>query len=327
MSETIVVLVNGEVLADGGGPSIAYQRENANHLASGLMSLLLSDLKVVILHGNKPQVGFVLLRSEIASHILHTIPLDVCGADTQGATGYMLSQAVMNLMSERGARRNVIAIVTQTMVKNTPDQRDMKTIGPWYDRDKAETYRQARGWTLLEEPGRGYRRAVPSLPPVEILEIEGIRQLVETGSVVIAAGGGGIPIIRNSQGKLEGIEAVVQTEDVACIMSQQLQAKILLMVIEADDKFNMSRLSTENLNHLSLEELDNFIEQEPISSSSVRAKLTAASRFLHSGGEQVVVTTLRKLSQTLDKQNGLRIGSLDPSVEMFRIAGLTAERK
>ena len=327
MSETIVVLVNGEVLADGGGPGIPYQRENANQLASGLMSLLMSDLKVVILHGNKPQVGFVLLRSEIASHILHTIPLDVCGADTQGATGYMLSQSIMNLMREKGVKRNVISMITQTLVKDTPNEREMKTIGPWYDRGKAETYRQARGWTMLEETGRGYRRAVPALPPVEILEIEGIRQLVETGSVVIAAGGGGIPVIRNSRGNLEGIEAVVQTEDVAFILSQQLNAKILLMVIEADDKFTLSRLSTENLNHLSIEELDNFIDQELISSNSVRAKLMAASRFLHAGGEQVIVTTLRKLSQTLDKQNGLRIGSLNPSVEMFRIPGLSIERK
>jgi carbamate kinase len=329
MSETIVVLVNGEVLADGGGPTIPDQRENANRLASGLMSLLMSDVKVAILHGNKPQVGFVLLRSEIASHILHTIPLDVCGADTQGATGYMLSQAIMNLMREQGGKRNVISMVTQTLVQNTPanESETLKSIGPWYDRGKAETYRQARGWTMLEEPGRGYRRAVPSLPPVEILEIQGIRQLVETGTIVIAAGGGGIPVIRNSSGELEGIEAVVQTEDVACILSQQLNAKILLMIIEADDKFTLSRLSTENLNHLSLEELDNLIEKESISSSSVRAKLAAASRFLHLGGEQVIVTTLRKLSQALNKQNGLRIGSLDPSVEMFRIHGLATERK
>ena len=329
MSETIVVLVNGEVLADGGGPTIPDQRENANRLASGLLSLLMSDLKIAILHGNKPQVGFVLLRSEIASHILHTIPLDVCGADTQGATGYMLSQAIMNLMREQGGKRNVISMVTQTLVQNTlaNEHETLKTIGPWYDRGKAETFRQARGWIMLEEPGRGYRRAVPSLPPLEILEIQGIRQLVDTGSIVIAAGGGGIPVIRNSSGKLEGIEAVVQTEDVACILSQQLNAKILLMIIEADDKFTLSRLSTENLNHLSLEELDNLIEKESISSSSVRAKLEAASRFLHLGGEQVIVTTLRKLSQALDKQNGLRIGSLDPSVEMFRIPGLATERK
>ena len=200
------------------------------------MSLFMSDLKVVILHGNKPQVGFVLLRSEIASHILHTIPLDVCGADTQGATGYMLSQSIMNLMREKGVTRNVISIITQTLMKDTPDEREMKTIGPWYDGVSAETYRQVRGWTMIEEVGRGYRRAVPALPPLEVPEIDGVRQLVETGSVVIATGGGGIQVIRNDQGNLEGIEAVVQTEDVAFILSQQLKAKILLMVIEADIK-------------------------------------------------------------------------------------------
>lgn len=319
MRDTVVVLVNGEVLTDGGGVTIPDQRGNANRLAIGLKPLLLSDLKIAILHGNKPQVGFVLLRSEIASHVLHTIPLDVCGADTQGATGYMLSQSMINLIREQGGDRNVISIVTQTLVQHNglDETAKMKTIGPWYDRGKADTYRQTRGWTMLEEPGRGYRRAVPSLPPIEILEIQGIKQLVDSGSVVIAAGGGGIPVIRNAQGNLEGIEAVVQTEDVAYILAQQLEAKILLMVIEADNKFTLSRLTIEDLNHLTLSELDAFLKQESIGSSSVQAKLNAASQFLHHGGELVIVTTLRKLSQTLEKKSGLWIGSLNPSIEMF----------
>jgi carbamate kinase len=319
MRDTVVVLVNGEVLTEGGGVTIPDQKANADRLASGLMPLLLSDLKIAILHGNKPQVGFVLLRSEIASHVLHPIPLDVCGADTQGATGYMLSQSMMNLVCEQGGNRNIFSIVTQTLVQSTvPDESiSLKTIGPWYDRGKADAYRQTRGWTMLEEPGRGYRRAVPSLPPIEILEIQGIKQLVDSGSVVVAAGGGGIPVIRNPQGKLEGIEAVVQTEDVAFILAQQLEAKILLMVVEADIKFTLARLTIEDLNHLTLEDLDAFLKQESIGSSTVKAKLNVASHFLHQGGELVIVTTLRKLSQTLEKKNGLWIGSLRPSVEMF----------
>lgn len=321
MRDTIVVLVNGEVLTDGDGVTIPAQRANAVRLVNGLQSLLLSDLRIAILHGNKPQVGFVLLRSEIASHVLHTIPLDVCGADTQGATGYMLSQAMINLIQEQGSHRNVVSIVTQTLVQSTDpgEKESLKTIGPWYDRGKAETYRQTRGWTMLEEPGRGYRRSVPSLPPLEILEIQAIKQLVETNSIVIAAGGGGIPVIRNPQGKLEGIEAVVQTEAVAYILAQQLEAKILLMVVEADNKFTLARLTIEDLNHLNLDDLDTFLNQETIYSSSVRAKLNAASQFLHQGGELVIVTTLRKLSQTLEKKSGLWIGALNPSVEMFRL--------
>jgi len=322
MSGTVLVLVDGQVLADGHGSTIADQHRNAESLADGLSPVLASDLRVAILHGNKPQVGFVLFRSEIASHVLHTIPLDVCGADTQGATGYMLSQAFMNVLRQQQVRRSVMCVVTQTLVDASHPAGSMLTraIGPWFDRDKAELYRQTRGWKLVEEPGYGYRRAVPSLPAVEVIEIEGIRQLVESGNIVIAGGGGGIPVVRNAQGDLEGIEAVVDTETVACLMARQLKTDIWLMLVESDAKFILSGLSTESGKCLSLEELDDILRREAIDSKSVRTRLAAASEFLHSGGAQVVITTLRKLPDTLANQSGLRIGSPNPPIELFRTA-------
>lgn len=193
MGDTVVVLVNGEVLANGQGSRIADQRSNAKELAEGLLPLFQSNLKVAIMHGNKPQVGFVLFRSELASHVLHTIPLDVCGADTQGATGYMLSQAVMNVLSNHAIQRRVMCVLTQTLVDTSQPSEgvSVSAIGPWFDRDKAEQYRQTRGWTMIEDPGRGYRRAVPAYPAKEILEIEGVQQLVDDNNIVIAGGGGG----------------------------------------------------------------------------------------------------------------------------------------
>ncbi len=316
MTETIVVLINGEVLANGAGSTILDQRQNAEFLAEGLAPILISDLKLAVMHGNKPQVGFVLFRSELASHILHTIPLDVCGADTQGATGYMLSQAFMNTLNRKQSKRNVFSMITQARVdtKNMHPKTLMRAIGPWFDREKAELYRQTRNWMIAEEPGRGYRRAVPTLPPVEILEIDGIRRLVEDGSVIIAGGGGGIPVMRNPSGDLEGIEVVVETEQLACMMALELQAKTLLMVVERDDKFLLSGLSAEGTLHWSKEELDDFIQQRMpyINSRSVQSKLKAAADFLHKGGKQVVVTTLRKLPDALANQNGLWFGSHEP---------------
>jgi len=321
MSGTVVVLVNGEVLANGQGSKISDQRLNAKALSNGLYPLLASDLKLAILHGNKPQVGFVLFRSELASHILHGIPLDVCGADTQGATGYMLSQSFMNVLSQHKVRRTVMSILTQTLVDTSrpEDSIPSKTIGPWFDRDKAEQYRQTRGWSMIEEPGRGYRRAVPSYPAKEILEFDTIQQMVQSGGVVIACGGGGIPVVRDEEGILSGIEAVIETEQIACLMARQLKANILLMVVESDDKFNLSGLSAETASHLSVEELDKFLEIRTINSTSVYNKLRAASEFLHNGGEQVVITTLRGLPNILAHQGGLRIGSETPSVELFQI--------
>jgi len=319
MNGTIVVLVNGEVLADGHGSRISDQRHNAKDLAEGLFPILSSDLRVAVLHGNKPQVGFVLFRSEIASHILHTIPLDVCGADTQGATGYMLSQSFVNVLRQHDIHRKVISVVTQTLVDDSESKDNVptKTIGPWFDRDKAKQHRQTRGWVMAEELGHGYRRVVPCLPATEILEIEGIKQLVETGSIVIAGGGGGIPVARSAEGELYGVEAVVETEQVACLMARQLQASVLLMIIEKDNKFILSGLSTERPGHLALEELDSILGQETFRSDSVHRQMRAASGFLHAGGEQAIITTLRKLPETLAKQSGLRIGSLTPSIPLF----------
>ncbi len=317
--DTVVILVHGEVLAGEHNSTIPDQRRNAGMLAECLLPILRSNLRVAVLHGNKPQVGFVLFRAELASHILHSIPLDVCGADTQGATGYMISQAMMNVLRKNGFQRNVTSVLTQTVV----DSRDpmfhqpTKAIGPRFDRNKAEQHRQTRGWHIVEEPGLGYRRVVPAPPPLEIVEIEDIKRLVESGTVVITAGGGGIPVIRTEDGRLEGIEAVVDTDQVACILANQLEAKVMLMVVEKDDKFLLSRLTVEENHHLSLPEVEEILAGNTLSSGMVRSKLQAAAKFLGSGGEQVIITTLRKLPSTLAKESGLRIGVANPTLEFF----------
>lgn len=312
MKETIVVLVNGEVLADGQGSGIPQQKKNAECLAEGLAPILTSQHKVVVMHGNKPQVGFVLFRSELASHIVHAIPLDVCGADTQGATGYMLAQAFTNELEHRQVQRSVLAVMTQTLVdKNQQSEQNLKAVGPHFDRDKAENYRATRKWQILEDPGYGYRRGVPSLPPIGIIGIDSIKQLAEAGTVVIAAGGGGIPVFRNEQGNLEGIEAVVETERVAYMLGRDLQATTLVMIIQSDAKFLESRLNIQSLTHLSREKLGQLMKGERIESPSVQRKLQAADDFLRHGGELVIITTLRDLPQTLKREGGLWIGNQD----------------
>jgi carbamate kinase len=323
MSGLVVVLVNGEVLANGRGSKISDQRRNAIDLAEGLYPIFETDLQILVLHGNKPQVGFVLFRSEIASYALHSIPLDVCGADTQGATGYMLSQAFTNSLQRYHNPRHTVCVVTQTVVdaNSLAGAAPTTAVGPWFDRDKAEQYRQTRGWAIAEEPGYGYRRAVPSLAPKEIVEIEGIERLLRAGNVVIAGGGGGIPVTRTPDGDLVGIEAVVETEQVAGMIATQLQANIMLMVVDKDDKYIRAELSTEATNHLALDRLDNLLQSEAIASTQMRRQLRAASVFLHNGGEQVVITTLRGLPHALAKQSGLRIGSLQSTIDLFQLAG------
>jgi carbamate kinase len=319
MNKAVVILVNGEVLSDKLISTIDDQRERAHQLAENLLPILKSDLQVTILHGNKPQVGYVLYRSELASHVLHAIPLDVCGADTQGATGYMLVQSLHNVLVTEQHRRSVMSVVTQTIVdaEDPLFHQATKAIGPFFDRDKAEQHRLNRNWEMMLEPGRGYRRVVSAPTPVEIVEIEGIKQLVQSGTIVVAAGGGGIPVIRTANGGLKGVEAVVDTDRVSCMIAERLQAPVMIMIIERNDKFALLGLNTEQKHHLTLKQLDSILEREPITSQMVKGKLEAAARFLHTGGEQMIITTLRKLPETLEGKAGLHIGLRRPFKELL----------
>jgi carbamate kinase len=318
MSDGIVILVNGEVLAGSHKSEIAEQKSKAKLLAEGLLPILSSKLRIVVMHGNKPQVGYVLFRSELASHILHQIPLDVCGADTQGATGYMLSQSISNVLRQENCNRSVMPIVTQTIIKLGREDlgEANKQIGPWLDKEIAEQRRQVYGWNIVEEPGYGYRRVVASPPPEEIVEIEGIRQLYQSGLIVIAAGGGGVPVIVNNNGLLEGAEAVVDTDRVACKLANQLGAEILLMIVEDDAKFIMSGLGISQYLHLSREQLGEILDKTAFSSNMVMRKLQSANEYLQGKGKQVIITTLEKLKPTLRKKSGLWLGDNDPTVDL-----------
>jgi carbamate kinase len=318
MKETIVVVVNGEVLADAHGTSIPDQRDSSQMFAEGLAPILTCNMNIAILHGNKPQVGFVLFRSEIASHVLHSVPLDVCGADTQGATGYLLSQAIRNELQRKHVQRSVMCTLTQTLVDTSRPEKEqqLSAIGPWYDRERAEKYRTTRKWKMIEEPGRGYRRGVPALPPLDVIELDSIKQLVDSGTIVISGGGGGIPVTADANGNLSGIEAVVGTEQISNMFAQRLNAKIMIMVVETATKYIMAHLSIEKRSRLMLQELDKFLKDESIKSRTVQAQLLAASEFLHDGGEQVIITTLEKLPATLKNKGGLWIGDNEMSLNL-----------
>ena len=318
MGETIVILVDGEVLADTRESTIDEQKGCAGVFAEGLKSILSSKLNIAILHGNKPQVGYVLFRSELASHMLHPIPLDVCGADTQGATGYMLSQAIMNELRKNETNRNVMSVIAQTVVNSDSEffSKFDKSIGPWMDYERAEQRRQSYGWQIVEESGYGFRRAVPSPPPIEILEIEGIKQLIDSGTIVITAGGGGIPVIVNNQGVLEGVEAVVDTDIMASMLAHQLGAKLMLIIVDHDSGFLSSGIGTQIYKSITQIELRELIESDKIHSGYVLRKLSSAIQFLQNDGEQVIITTLSKLSSPMLKESGLWIEAESPTFEL-----------
>ncbi|MDY6846652.1 MAG: hypothetical protein SVP52_05905 [Chloroflexota bacterium] len=311
MNGTVLVLAHGESLANGLGSTITHQKNRAQQLADSLLPILDSNLKLMVMHGNKTQVGFVLFRSELANHVLHAIPLDVCGADTQGATGYMLSQSINNALKRRQNSREVLCLLTQTVVDtNVPEEKiSQRAIGPWFDREKADNYRQMRGWTIIEEPGRGYRRAVPSYPVKKILELKQITELVERQTIVIAGGGGGIPVIQNDDGDYQGIEAVVESEQIVPIIAKSIQAKVLILVIENENKYIREGLNPQKPTLISFSDLTKLKDNTQIISDTVKRSIRVAHDFLSGGGEQVIITPLRTLPGIFDGKSGLRIGA------------------
>ncbi len=318
MKEAIVILVNGEVLAGTKESNIIDQKSSATLLAEGLLPILTSDLNIAVMHGNKPQVGYVLFRSEVASTVLHRIPLDVCGADTQGATGYMLSQAITNILRGDNNDRKVMPVTTQTIIDSESNNflERNKQIGPWLDRERAEQRRQVYGWFIKEEPGYGYRRVVASPTPIEIVEIDGIKQLIQSGMIVIAAGGGGVPVMVDEKGLLVGVEAVVDTDRVACMLAHQINAKILLMIVEDDIQFVPAGININDYLSITGEELSARLANNTIGSNMVIRKLKSAYDHIQHGGSQVIITTLENLKQTLNKESGLWIGDENTDVDL-----------
>lgn len=318
MKSTVVILVSGESLTDGKSSNLDDQHENSNTFADVLLPVIKQDVNVAILHGNKPQVGYVLFRSELASYILHPIPLDVCGADTQGATGYLLTQTLRNKLRKENISRSVYNLMTQTeMVPADTDSTPFTAIGPLFDREKAEQYRHTRGWSVIEEPGSGYRRSVHTLQPSKILEMEGIKKLVNDGDIVIAAGGGGIPVIPDANGELRGVEVVVETEAVAAMMANELEASVLVMLVDKDDKFILTGIPMHQRAQMSLEQIEEMLEKGSIRSDLVRRNFKAAATFLRNGGQQVFITSMKNFADRVERKTGLRIGNNQTDIELF----------
>ncbi len=310
MSSTVMVLVSGEALAGKDeSTSIHFQRENAKTLAGQLKPVLTSQHRLIVTYGNQPQVGYLLLRSEIARHVLHPIPLDICGAQAQGATGYILSQAIMNVLVQHKPKRNVLSMITQSFINTEIPGEEIILcgVGPHFDQQKAQQYRQIRDWKIIQEPGSGYRRAVSSYPVKDIIEINGIKCLLDAGYVVVV-GGGGVPVVCGRSGYLKGVETVIETEQYAGLIARKMGVETILAIIENDHKYQLAGITTTTPNYLALRRIDQILEQNTIGSRPVKNILAMSSDFLHQGGQQVVITTLSNVAKTLRGESGLRLG-------------------
>jgi carbamate kinase len=310
MRKTAVVAIGGNsLIRDEDHQTVADQFEATRETCAHIASMVEQGWEVIITHGNGPQVGFILLRSELASKAVHTVPLDSCGAETQGDLGYMIQQCLYNEFLSRGIKNSVATVVTQVLVrKNDPAFKNpTKPIGPFYSRRKAEKYRKERKWSVAEDAGRGWRRVVPSPMPVRIIEQDAIKTLVDEGVVVIAAGGGGIPVIKE-KGKLKGVEAVIDKDYASAILAIGLEADLFLVSTAVEKvALNFGKNNQELLDKMTLREAKKYYRQGHFPPGSMGPKIRAIINYLEHGGRKAIITNPENLENALLEKTGTHI--------------------
>ncbi len=309
--KTVVIAIGGNsLIKDDQHMSVPDQYAAVVETARHITDLIEKGLRVVITHGNGPQVGFILLRSEHSRGLLHEVPLDSIGADTQGAIGYQIQQAMGNEFRKRGMKNSVATVVTQTLVDcNDPAfQKLSKPIGQFYTKEEAEDRMRVEKWSMVEDAGRGWRRVVASPKPVCIVEADVIKKLVAEGYTLIAAGGGGIPVIADDAGNLRGTAAVIDKDLASAALAKEIDAD-LLVISTAVEKvcLNFGKPDQKTLDKMTVAEAKQYIAEGHFKPGSMLPKVQACIQFLEQGGREALITCPEALPAALAGKTGTRI--------------------
>lgn len=312
MKSRLAVLAIGgnSLIKDKSHIALSSQYEAVKETANYIVDLVAEGLNLVITHGNGPQVGFIYRRGELARHELPLIPLDICGADTQGAIGYMIEKALLNEFRKRGIEKRVAVVVTQAVVdRDDPSfKHPTKPIGSFMSEEEALRNKKESGWQIMEDAGRGFRRVVPSPIPREMIELDAIRILVERGYIAIAAGGGGIPVIRNEHGELEGVEAVIDKDLGSSLLARNLGADTFIISTAVDAVYlNFGERNQRPLRGVSLSEVKRYLEEGHFKPGSMKPKIEAVIEFLEAGGQKAIITSPENLLKAVKGKLGTTI--------------------
>jgi carbamate kinase len=310
MSKLVVVAVGGNaLLVRNEAMSADEEFGHAMTIARAVVHLIKSGYKVVLTHGNGPQVGAALLRSELSAGSLYRLPLDCCVASTQGEIGYVLQYAMWQMMQKEKVHVPVVSLVTQVLVaRNDPAfAHPSKPIGPFYTKEVAERYHLDYGWTMVQEGERGYRRVVPSPEPLAIVEIDAIRACVGHGLAVITAGGGGIPVF-NDHDITKGVEAVVDKDLTSALLADELAADVFAIVTGEEHVYvNFGTPAQHPLSQLSVEECKQYLAQGQFPEGSMGPKIRAVLKYLQAGGREAIITDINHLHEAIDGSAGTHI--------------------
>ena len=306
-----VVAVGGNsLISDKSHQTIPDQYLAADESMKHIAGMIEAGWEVVITHGNGPQVGFILRRAELSLHELHPVPLDYCGADTQGAIGYMFQQALYNEFRQRGMQKQAATVVTQVLVdRDDPAfEKPSKPIGSFMDEATAMTRSESEGWVVVEDSGRGWRRVVPSPTPRRIIQKDAIQALINGGFTVIGVGGGGIPVIEDEHGDLVGVEAVIDKDFASALLAADIKADLLLISTAVEKvAINFNKPDQQWLDEMSLEQAKGYLGQGHFGKGSMEPKIRAIINFLEAGGQQALITNPENLERALAGETGTRI--------------------
>jgi len=309
------------VVAIGGNSLIKdkeHQTVRDQYIAAGetcwhVASMIKDGWDVAIGHGNGPQVGFILRRSELAAHELHEVPLDVCGADSQGAIGYALAQNLENDFHRLDIDRHAVAVVTQVEVSadDPAFQAPSKPIGSFMDEAMATKRRDEDGWAVREDAGRGWRRVVPSPEPIRIVEVDAIRSLIENRFVVISVGGGGIPVVADEKGELTGIAAVIDKDHACSLLANNIEAELLLITTAVEKvALDFGQPTQRWIDRMTLSQAKEYLaEGTHFLPGSMAPKIEAVVDFLERGGGTAIITDPENVERALAGETGTHIVS------------------
>ncbi|HTT22489.1 MAG TPA: carbamate kinase [Candidatus Sulfotelmatobacter sp.] len=308
--KTMLLAVGGNSLIRAGEKgTIAEQRSNARRTAAEIVKLICDGFRIVLTHGNGPQVGAALLRSERGASQVPGHPLDVCGASTQGEIGYLLEQSLQAELKVAGLHVPVATVLTQSIVAaDDPSmQHPTKPIGPFYSRADAEERKRMLGWEIVEDAARGYRRVVPSPEPIEVVELEVIRDLVEHGVLVIACGGGGIPVV-SENGTLRGVEAVIDKDLASALLASRLRTDLFVISTDTDYVYlDYKKPAQRPLKKVAATELRDHSKAGHFPPGNMGPKIESVLRFLDGGGKEAIITSAENLRVAVTESAGTHI--------------------
>jgi carbamate kinase len=309
--KTAVIALGGNAISPKGEiDTIANQFRNTRKSCTAIMNFIKQDYHLAITHGNGPQVGNALLRVEIAIDKTPFLPLGICDADTEGGMGYMIEQSLQNALITAKVDRDVVTIITQIIVDaddpsiNNPT----KYIGRYYEEKEIKKLARKFNWQVKEIPGKGWRRVVPSPLPKTIINRKAIKHLVDVGTIVIAAGGGGIPVYVMENGLYEGFDAVIDKDLASATLASDISAQELIILTDVDQiALNFGKPDQENIDIIHADELKSFYDQGQFPAGSMGPKVCAALDFIEHGGESVTITSLERAQQGIQTRKVTRI--------------------